>query len=110
MLTRIEENVTYRSRTAAVYSRAAALFLLFTLPSMAGHQDLRIVCQDMSPWPGCCTATSDSAGSGAQYLWSASPGAMNPAITEVNWTAKDSGRMEEQIACRRVSSDVEFNT
>lgn len=54
----------------------------------SAHQTSRTIeCQDMSPYPGCCTAVSPSGGSSPiEYEWWADGGYHDPYVTEVNYT------------------------
>jgi len=56
--------------------------------SSSAHQTSRTIeCQDMSPYPGCCTAVSPSGGSSPiEYEWWATDGYTVPEVTEYNWT------------------------
>lgn len=57
--------------------------------SSSAHQTSRTIeCQDMSPYPGCCTAVSPSAGSTPPptYVWWADGGYHDPDVTMVNYT------------------------
>ncbi|NJO12672.1 MAG: hypothetical protein HC872_03490 [Gammaproteobacteria bacterium] len=70
-------------------TRAWMACLLFAIaPAMALAHGLHIVCDDATPAPTCCTAVSDSAGSGASYYWVADTGwgYVDPIETDYNWT------------------------
>lgn len=54
----------------------------------SAHQTSRTIeCQDMAPYPGCCTAVSPSGGTPPiEYQWSANAGYHDPAVTASNYT------------------------
>jgi len=70
-------------------TKKAVLFAfatLATLPAVSSGQ-LRLWCEDLTPSPVCCMTISDSAGSGAEYLWVSNWGSFEDALTLVNWNS-----------------------
>jgi hypothetical protein len=75
--------------TASRWFLIGLFVVAVAIPASAHHQQLRIQCVDYYPGPpDCCTAVSDSAGSGAHYLWSVEWGIgyMEPGETDVHYS------------------------
>jgi hypothetical protein len=70
-------------RTTKILVLLAVLSLGSVLPAFSG--ELRMWCIEPTPSPVCCTAVADSAGAGAEYLWSTEWGAFGDALTLVNY-------------------------
>ena len=70
------------------YRRLAAYLSLLLAAASALAADVN--CVDYTPGPAeCCTLSTDSAGSGAEYTWYVTwgPGYIEPFVTDYPWSA-----------------------